>query len=260
MALMTQVAPPARRARSGGIKDVTGEFTAEPRLGATEGITWEDAGCGLPRDTFWGCFDALQPEDVADRQKTFDDVSQIDGIVDPFALYAGVRCWLGGDTERSYEEQAKEILSQGEDRAVEDRLWAWASVAANPTYAADIVAAIGAAENHADKTYVGQPVLLMSRAAAIAAGAAGAISLENGKLQTVIGTPVVASGEFDSDSTVAAIGAPIVVAGEVTSRQVEKLKENKAAAIAERIYALGVDCEYRHVVQVGTAPDPDPEP
>ena len=250
MALVTQVARPERRARSGGIKSIVGEFTPVERLGASDEIGWEGADCGDVKSTFVACF--TDEENIPN--KTFDGVEQISGISAPFARYAGVSCFIGGDSDESYLEQARRLLLAREDRAVETVLWGWAKAAPTPGTAANLTEAIGKAEQFADADYVGLPVLVMSRQDATAAAAAGALKNEDGKLVSPNGVPVLATGVIpDADlGTVAVIGWPGVYATAVTVAQAPQLSTNVDKAIAERVYAVGIDCEFRYAVKVTT--------
>lgn len=258
MVLVTRVAPPARKPRSGGIKDIVGSFILEERLTATEKVAWEDSGCGLPELTQAGCFDTtfeLVEGEVPD--KTASGISVVDGIAPPFAQYAGVECYLGGDNDGpTYSEQAERLLEQGEDRRIEQVLWDWALATGTTalTDAADIVAAIGAVEEYADENYVGQPVIILSRATAVAAFAAGAIERDSGRLVTANGNPVLATGAVpdDEQGEVAAVGWPAVYASQMRSYIAPNLRLNRSLGLAERAYAIGVDCAFRVTVGITT--------
>lgn len=341
MALVTQVTAPARKPRSGGIKDIVDSFIREDRLSITEAIAWSDSGCALPSETSAGCYDANFPlvfdpvvvedggitltftrvddtvtvdvavgaapdpdgftapwapteavnETVGDgsiqigvdgavsyavtpsgtaefdyattgRQggripdKVGGGVGIIDGIGAPFAQYAGVKCYLGGDNDGpSFAEQASALLGQGEDRMIEAKLWAWASGASTTLTAADsLTAAIAALEEHADATYVGLPVIILSRSAATLAAAEDALVREGGKLYTPNGVPVLATSAVgdDGQDSVAVIGQPAVYASEARSYTGPQLALNQALGLAERVYAVGVDCEFRATIEVTT--------
>lgn len=250
-----QVPAPTRRPRQGGIKSVIGEFTLEPRLAAVNqagGIAWEDSGCALPSTTRAACYDDV----VADAPFTFDGVNMYTSIGDPFAGYAGVECFLGGDDDAAgpYVQQAEKLLLAGEDRYVESHLWGWAVAAASPGTATTIAGAVALAEEDADANYVGQPVLLMSREASILAAAARVIRRENGVVMTINGTPVIATGSAPSGDVgkIMAIGMPAVFASPVLANRAPYLEKNQDMAIAQRVYAIGVDCNYRHAVAVSS--------
>lgn len=246
-----QVQPPARQARLGGIKSVIGDFIDSPRLAAVMqggGIAWEDPGCGRPSRTQAGCYDTV----VAPAEKERDGYLELTSIGDPFAIYVGKECYLGGDDDQSYADQATALLEAWEDREVEKELWQWAADAANPDTAASVREAIGLAEQHADANYVGQPVLVMSRAAAEAAG--NLISWEGGQSVTRLGTPVIATGSADADDVITIVGRPAVYASPTKAYPSVNTRENLGLAIAERVVAVGVDCDYRHAVSVSTTP------
>jgi hypothetical protein len=252
-----QVQAPTRRPRQGGIKTVIegGAFIPVPRLAVVNqagGLAWEDSGCGMPQATRAGCYDDV----VLAADKTFDGVSQYTTIGDPFARYAGVECYLGGDADRSYVEQAAALLEQGEDRAVEESLWAWAIDGPNVS-AVSYVDALGVVEQEADRNYVGAPVILVSRQGAEALFAAGAIVREGGRLVTGNGNWVLATGMVDSTdaTTVVAVGAIAVYTSTEVRVSAPQFDENLDAAIAERVYAIGVDCSYRYAAE---APVPAP--
>jgi hypothetical protein len=66
---------------------------------------------------------------------------------------------------------------------------------------------------------------------------------------TVNGTPVVATWLMPDDK-VYVIGWPTVYASEIASAAGHALNTNREMAIAERIYAMAVDCGFRAVVTV----------
>lgn len=243
MALVIPVAPPARRPRSGGIKSVTGDFLAETRLSAGEQIGWEASDCGDLSATSAGCFDTVTPE-----EKEFSGVSQFLGTGRPFARYAGVACFLDGDAEGpTYQAQAATILDQGEDREIEGVLWEWAADAVDPAEAASLTEAIAVADAHADANYAGLPILLMNRGDADRAKAEGALDFVDGKLVTANNTPVVASASVPAGS-IAVVGWVAVYATDAKTFAAIDHRFNTEYALAERVYAIAVDCEYRYVV------------
>ena len=248
---MAQLVPaPVRKPRSGGIKDVVGEFVQQDRLVVAQGIAWEDSGCGLPSGTRAGCYDdVVDPED-----KVGSEVGQYQSIGEPFALYKGVECWLGGDNEGdTYTQQAAATLEAGEDRRIEEKLVDWAGAAtANGTFDS-LTDAIGGAEQAADLSYIGQPVIILNRADADRAYAAGVLSREGGKLVTANGSPVL-STSMQPAGDVAAVGAVAVYASKIVSMHAQKLSQNVDMAIAERVYDIGVDCNFRYLASIVTTP------
>ena len=237
------VSTPLRKARSGGIKSVVGDFVLEDRLAAApEGIVYDLLGCGLPKPTRAGCYDTV----VASAEKERGGVSVGESIAPPFAAYSGVECYLGGDQDGAgtYLQQARDLLEQGEEHPVEENLWAWAENATLTSTAGDLVGALASVEEAADGGYVGQPLILMSRYSATLLLAAGAIVREGGQLLTATGSPVLATSSVDP-GVVAAVGWPTVYASPVISAQAPLLAENLDAAIAERVFSIAVDCDFR---------------
>lgn len=244
------VAPPRRKARKGGIKSIIGDYVTEPRLAVSQGVAWEDAGCAVELSpTRAGCYDAV----IQDAAKVPDGVMQFEAIGDAFARYAGVECWLGGDSDGpSYAEQASAALAEREDRSLELTLWEWAAASASTETAASLEAAIAAADEQADEEYIGLPVIIISRASADLALASGVIAREDGGLVTANGTPVLATGAVPdaAEGNVSVIGWPEVYASPVISGVAPSPTTNRELAIAERVYAIGVDCSFRHYVTI----------
>jgi hypothetical protein len=251
--LAEAVQAPTRRPRQGGIKSVAGDFIAVDRLAVANGsggLVWEDSGCSFPSETRAGCYDSVTPQE----DKVPVSPERFTTITPPFARYAGVECFLGGDAVGpTYTDQAKANLEQGEDRSIEAVLWTWANDADVTGAATGIAAGIGAAEEYADATYVGAPVILMSRAAAVLADEAGVVHRDGDRLVTTNGNWVLATNAAD-DATIIALGAVAVYTSDTTAVMAIEHKENLAMAIAERVYAIGVDCDFRYAVTVTPAP------
>ena len=245
---MAQLVPaPVRKPRVGGLKDILGGYVDQPRLGVAD-IAWEDGTCGFPSTTRAGCYDSGVPAE----DKDFAGVAQYTAIGPAFAQYAGVECFIGGDSiGDSYLAQARAKLEQGEDVEVANRLGDWAAEApvaflldtANPLQSAAM--ALGSLEAQAALEYVGQPVILAPVAIATMLFAAGALVREGGKLITGLGTPVVLYGTA-ATSVLSIVGHPAVYASPITAARGVLLHSNLDGAIAERVYAIGVDCDYRY--------------
>lgn len=217
-----------------------------PQMTATSSLT----GGASPAVAVTTTTPGVPPQGPPKEGEGFNDYTPIG---DPFARYTGVTCWLGGDSEESYEALSRRKFEGLEDRAVEAVLAAWAGDAASPGTAANIVEAIGEAEEYADVNYVGQPVLILSRLAAAVAFAAGVLVRESGRLVTGNGTPVLATGTVetgDEPDLVAVIGWPAVYASPMRSHVAPDYETNTGFAITERVFALGVDCNFRYAVGV----------
>lgn len=346
MALITRVEAPDRKPRSGGIKDIVGEFITEERLSVTEAIAWEDSGCALPSLTQAGCYDVNFPleydpvvtisgrvtitwtrfgdqviaEAVVEEggedptadiavpwpptesrhsyigdgeitigpdgsvlwgeipttpgaypiefetkstnggrlpEKTPGGVEILEGLP-PFVQYAGVKCYLGGDADGpTYAEQSARLLEQTEDREISRRLLEYSQGGVNVSQGLSELNALVEVERHALSNYVGQPLIVTNVFTAFLAHTNGGLVLENGRLYTPLGNPVlVAPGsdaDEDGDVIFAAIGWPAVYASQARSYLGPKLSLNQAMGLTERAYAIGVDCEYRVYARAGSS-------
>lgn len=244
---MITVPSPKRQARKGGIKSIVGEFEALPRLAVANALQWIADGCELPKAAPGLCY-ATVP---VTGNKEFNGIDQGTGPI--FALYAGVRCYLGTTTD--YADRSHALLEQGEGRAVEEVLVEWARAeAAGGAVFTSIVAAVAELEEVADTGYLGLPVLIMSRSTAVRARAEKAIieGGEDGKLFTANGTPVLATSAADDDELYV-IGWPTVYASEFTDIQAYDQMVNQELAIAERVYGIAVDCGVSHKATIPTA-------
>ncbi len=239
------VSPPQRQPRRGGIKSVVDNFITTQRLGAAGAVEWVSEGCGLPQIAPGLCYQANAPT----GDKTFEGIEVGTGPI--FALYAGVECFLGPNQD--YDRRASALLDAGEDRGVEEALWEWATTTVGTAAPGTTwPQSIGALEEEADQYYVGMPVIMMARNDAVAARAARAIfGDEEGNLWTANGTPVIASATASSNHAVI-IGFPTVYASGSSVIQTTDHTLNKAMAIAERIYAIAVDCAFARYVNVTT--------
>jgi hypothetical protein len=246
----TFIQPPVRKPRKGGIKSVTGEFISNPRLGVGGNIEWVSEGCNLPVPAPGLCY-ATTP---VTGDKDFDGIDQGSGPV--FGLYVGVQCFLGPNED--YDRRATSLLDQGEDRGVEEVLWEWATTKAGaPLVAVNVVQGIAEAEEAADTLYIGQPVLVMARETAVRAAALNALDFDReGNLWTPNGTPVISTSAA-SGNTIVVIGWPTVYASTAVVTQVMDHTINQEMALAERVYALAVDCEFAVAY---TVPPPAADP
>lgn len=233
-----QIDPPVRRKRAGGIADAA-TFRPNGRLGIAETVVFQSDGCEFPNISEHLCY--VGEADPAD--KTFDGIVTEDAIGAPFALYAGVACVEGPNPDEF--ERAENQLGDGQDRELENLLEAWATGGTALTAGATVVPAIARVEQAIDDLYVGQGTILISRYDADIAAAAGALETgPDGNLRTKLGTPVIASGRV-TPGTVYGLGAIVVEHTDIETREVLDTTTNTRYALAERIFAIAVDCEFR---------------
>jgi hypothetical protein len=245
MPVLVPVAAPVRQARLGGIRSVA-TWVENARIGAANGVTYQSNGCTFPALAIGLCFG-----ETTATPKTSVGIDEFEGIAQPFALYGGVECFIGPDPDQ--DERARRILLDGEDRNIEFRLADWADAATNigPSVGG-IVDALARLEQHADNNYLGRPIMFMSRSNAVKAHAAGALEYGiDGLPYTVNGTPVVASGRI-TDTNISVTGAVTVLRSAVNEVRSINPTTNKDWAVAEAVYALLVDCNYRATSTIGT--------
>lgn len=238
MAVLVPVAAPVRQKRLGGIR-AAATWVTNARIGAADGITYQSDGCTFPQPAIGLCFG-----EAVVTEKTGEGIDLLEGIGEPFALYGGIECFLGPD-DGDFIERARNVLLEGEDRVIEDRLGDWADGGTAIGAQADIVEAIAAVEQHADTNYLGRPIILMSRSDAVRAASAVAIEYGiDGLPYTVNGTPVVASGNLAA-GTVMVIGAVTVLRSGTNDIDTIDHTFNTRWAVAEAVYSILVDCNYR---------------
>jgi hypothetical protein len=254
----TTVPTPVRKDRRGGIKSVVGDFVPAERLAVATNLQWVADNCDFPKAAPGLCY-AVTP---VEGNKEFGGLAVGDGPV--FALYAGVQCYLGNDTD--YEDRARAQLESGEGRGVEEVLWEYGMTAGGTGPAqTSWVAAIGQADEAADTLYVGRPIIMMSRFAAVQARAAKALfGDEEGNLWTANGTPVIASAAAPDD-TLIVFGWITVYASPLIATTAPNPILNQEMALAERAYGIAVDCSFalHYAVTVAVSDpgeDPEPEP
>jgi hypothetical protein len=234
------IASPPRKPRVGGIGSIA-SFRLNGRLGIAQSLIFQSDACTFPQVSEHLCY--VGEESPTD--KAFDGIVIADAIGTPFPLYAGVKCWAGPDPDEL--ERANEILTEGRDRALEEQLAIWANqgtIVPGGGTGGTVTGAIALIEQELDDNYIGQGVILMSRADAVRGDAEGSLHVSNGLITTINGTPVIASGRV-APGQAFGLGAIVVEHGGAESRQVVRPTFNEIWALAEEIYALAVDCEFR---------------
>lgn len=236
-----EVSAPTRAPREGGIEDVA-EFVHNERLATVQGIVFVSDGCNFP-ELYEGLCYATDP--AVPDEKTFDGIEIEDGGI-PFTLYSGVECFMNGGTYEEFAARARAAFDMGHGREIENQLGLWAdgATAITTPVATGVTAAIGRIQQDLDDRYVGRGVILISRFDANAALAAGALDHEGEFLRTKLKTPVIASGRI-APGTVYGLGAVKVEHTEVVAREVDDPTTNRRYALAEAVFALVVDCEFR---------------
>jgi hypothetical protein len=232
------VEPPVRAPRRGGIKTVA-EFIANNRIASGATLEYTSAGCDFPVDDIALCYPlGGDPQDP----KVPVGIDTLDGNGPVFGLYAGVQCTL--DPDNDFDERARATLDQGEDRGIEKRLNDWAALV-TPTATVtggNLKEALARAEQEADTEYLGAPVILLNRGDLVRLDGSS-IDREGDTLYTKNGTRILSSSKITAN-TVTAVGALAVYESPVIVNRVVAHTTNAELAIAERVYAILVDCGY----------------
>lgn len=235
------VEAPRRVDRKGGIRAVADFVDGVDRI-ATNGTTVHvSPGCTFPQTLLELCI-PTSPE------KAREGIDQIPGLGGNFALYAGVECFLGGE---DYEAAATLLLDQGEDRALESVLVTRILDGATAATATSLGEAVAQADNDADEDYLGSPILIVNRGDVSRLVKDGALKAKDGEVFTANGTRVLSTSKVAA-GTVIATGQIVVHRSSVEVHQVAAHTTNREYAIAERAYAIVIDCGYTAVYTVTT--------
>jgi hypothetical protein len=252
---MVLVPTPTRPPRKGGLKAIVGDFIVTQRLGAAANIQYLSEGCAFPSVAPGLCWGTVQTGD-----KDASGIAVENGITSIFGQYAGVECFIEVNSEREYAERAEALLNRGEHSELEAVLagWAGAGVAGGT---GNFEFAVAAADQYADQKYAGLPIIMMNRGVADIMAATRVIDgdFKTGLMYTANGTPILASWVVPADK-IFVIGWPTVYVSPTVTTTAKDLTTNVEMAIAERLYAVAVDCLFRAVITVTLNPPADEEP
>ena len=221
---------------------------AEPRLTTDEhwrlGVQWQTQACSPAKATTGYCIDdevsPLTPDD-------FCRVMQFE----PFTVYAYDNDEIIGASLAEHEAHAVARLTNGEQYAAESQLWS--IIGTNAAPATDLSGAptgvvLGYIEQMLANNYFGQGVIHMDRFTATLLWEY--LDVSGSRLQTRLGTPVIAGGGYGSmpnppidEFYIYGTGPVVVYRGDVDTRQMAIAKEtNQVSYIAQRDYVVGYDC------------------
>jgi hypothetical protein len=154
------------------------------------GVTWEALTCD-PVNIVVGDCDA--PEGFP---KQFPENGPGIGEADAFTVYGTYKC-SGPQAVADAQVRSREVLLAREEQAAEGRLWRNMAMD-NPTTVAssDAVDTLGALEKFIGDTYGSLGVIHGSRNAVTTWIGRGLVVVRGGRLETVLGTPVVAGSGY----------------------------------------------------------------
>jgi len=277
---ITTIAPPAV---------VTGAARAPLPYGLFSVLSPREAGMTADRWENGVTFEALtcepvmgigqpqcDPEETVGLPKTLDAAGNEIGAASPFTVYGHFSCAPVGWTPEAAQGRASAHLLAREEARVEQALWT-GDLGNTPNLVTDVTVLAGGAalplgsgiaalENWLATSYGSLGVIHVTRAAALELLRDGYIEARNGRLETVLGTPVVAGAGYDGSGPTApgegqawAYATPALfgyrsevftsssLAGDLLDRGV-----NTLYAVAERTYLLGFDpCGHAGVILEG---------
>lgn len=232
------VTAPTRKSRVGGIRNVAEVEGDVFRIFAGGTVAYEAPQCGTALGDAALCFptggEAQQP-------KTYEGIDIFEGIAPADAFYAGVECYLGG---AEYGPLAEAALEERIDLKIEKAVDDWVTAEDTAATATDFVDAVAQLENDADANYAGQPVLFMNRGDAVRARAQKAVfGDKEGNLWTINGSPVISSSSI-TVGRVAVTGSVKILESNTLATETIAQTTNREQAIAERAFAVVIDCKY----------------
>lgn len=219
---------------------------AEPRLPADDhwrlGIQWQSQACSPAKLTTGDCISdevtALDPDDHCQVMQ-----------YEPFTVYAYDDDAIPGHTLDEHRAIAIQRLNNGEQHAAETQMWTNLSATA-PTALTGYTAGevLGFIEQSLADNYFGQGVIHMNRQTATFLWEY--LDVSGGRLQTRLGTPVIAGGGYGTmatpptnEFTIYGTGPVVLYRGDVDTREwAISRSDNRVSYIAQRDYAIGWDC------------------
>lgn len=236
---------PASKPSVGGLLPVA-NVTAMGDPHMALGLSYPTEDCGHAEAGPGGCVNALG----ITGPKTFDGLGSV--TADPFVIYKGVECGLGGFDQ--YAAMARRGLERGQGFAIErgvQTLLLNSASAVNLTPAGGAVkvkTAVATLEQYAAERYTGLPLFHVSKFGAVF------LPLETGwPMLTKQGSPVANGGGYTTTGPGGVVaganefwlyvsGQVNIWQGDITTVQAPNIKANTAGALAERIIVATVEC------------------
>lgn len=190
----------------------------------------------------------------------------IDGILGPvtaptFGVYAGVACWLNGGIEQ-LRDSARRRLELGESHVVEQYFASLAATLGTALPAATSIAgAIAALEQAIANNVAGTGIIHLSPTTATLAASQNLLIRDplTSSLSTILGTPVVVGSGYPASAAYAS-GLVTVWRGPIVESEAPEIIRNKAHFLAERVYALAVECGISRITLPTSPFQQDPPP
>lgn len=202
------------------------------------GVWWTSKAVGAVGTTYSPCdVDAPSPINALDPNVVCTTGES--KIV--FTLYAYNDGSVGGGSLDEKFARASELLIAGEQRAIEEALWA--ALALHDTAAgtaASPLEALALLEQEATGVYAGTPTMHVSRTNATLCH--DVLAPQGSKLKTLLGSDVVAGGGYGSNAVIYATGPLVMTRGPILNLgQHYDRATNDISAVVERTYSIGWD-------------------
>ena len=200
------------------------------------GFSFESWACIDPNITRSSCIDGL-----ADAPPKEFEVCPNTQMTKPFTVYTGVK--RTGQSQDVAETQARDILTNAEEYAVEKQLWAALGTAVTESAALSPLGALALVENSLAVGYMGLGVIHMTPGMAVRLGTTALVPKGNG-LETIAGTPVAVGAGYAAGGAVAIYGTGQlkIMRGGVDYVDAFAPSVNDLLVLAERNYAMAWDC------------------
>lgn len=213
------------------------------------------ATCEVPQQAPYDCFANLQ---IADAPK--DSHGIFSSETTTFSLYFAVDCYLQAD-EQEFATRAREGLLAGESTGIEKVGQGLLNAITTTATATGIVDAIGKAESYAGRSWGHLPLIHMDRELATDAIAANVLAPGlDWTLTTLQGTPVNNAGGFTPQNTIWVTGPATIVRGPISTYRAVDAEHNREVVLAERSYAMWIDCGGLKITVNAPAQQQEPTP
>ncbi len=178
-----------------------------------------------------------------------------------FGVFSGIECYLNGDLTEQ-ETLTRNRLENGASFVIESIVQgAVAAGATSAGAATSVVAALALLEDVLGLNVNAQGIIWMSPGMATTAAAENLLIRDalSGNLTTYVGTPVVVSGAFPS-TAMYATGPVHLWGSDVVYTEAPAQNTNRFRTLAERIFALDIECGAWSVASTSPTNNPPPPP
>ena len=196
------------------------------------GVQWDSWACIDPNTTTDPCINGGAAPGAKEFEACPNNIN-----FKPITVYLGIK-----RTGQSYdvgEAQARSVLEDAEEYAVERYLWGLLGAEVTEAAAAQPLTALAAVEQALGVGYMGTGVIHMSRSTATRLSPQ--LVREGNHIETLIGTPVIVGAGYGANF-IYGTGALAVLRGDIEVVQAWNTAINDELVLAERTVVAGWDC------------------